>query len=137
MLRMKKTTSPPRAALEKHYDRLRQKLARTGYISRGSVLARSVATSGRSGYQWTRKVKGKEIVDGTECLRALVELLPKLAAVVMVGKAAARARHCLEAFRLELFASCHPSPINRAASRAKWDAIPSEWAKVRVWLRGI
>jgi hypothetical protein len=61
MLRMKKTTSPPRAALEKHYDRLRQKLARTGYISRGSVLARSVATSGRSGYQWTRKVAGKTV----------------------------------------------------------------------------
>jgi len=40
---------------------LRQKLARTGYISRGSVLARSVSTSGRSGYQWTRKVAGKTI----------------------------------------------------------------------------
>lgn len=47
--------------MEKHFDRLRQKLARIGYISRGSVLARSAATSGRSGYQWTRKVAGKTI----------------------------------------------------------------------------
>ena len=58
---MKRTSSHARADLEKRFDRLRQKLARTGYISRGSVLARSVATSGRSGYQWTRKVRGKTI----------------------------------------------------------------------------
>src|SRR5713101_279750 len=61
MLPMKKNSSPTRASLEKHYGRLRQKLARTGYISGGSVLARSVATSGRSGYQWTRKVAGKTV----------------------------------------------------------------------------
>jgi type II secretory pathway component PulJ len=61
MFGMKKSLPPTRAGLEKHYDRLRQKLARTGYISRGSVLARSVATSGRSGYQWTRKVAGKTV----------------------------------------------------------------------------
>ena len=61
MVSMKKTSSSARAGLEKHFERLRQKLARTGYISRGTVLARSVATSGRSGYQWTRKVAGKTV----------------------------------------------------------------------------
>ena len=61
MFSMRKTSSHARASLEKHFDRLRQKLARIGYISRGSVLARSVATSGRSGYQWTRKVAGKTV----------------------------------------------------------------------------
>jgi hypothetical protein len=40
---------------------LRKSLAQIGYISQGSVLARSVATSGRSGYQWTRKVAQKTI----------------------------------------------------------------------------
>jgi len=49
------------AALQKKYDRLRQSLARTGPISEGSVLQRSAATSGRSGYQWTRKVAGKTV----------------------------------------------------------------------------
>src|SRR5438445_2935752 len=48
-------------ALNRQYDRLRQRLARIGYISQGSVLVRSVATSGRSGYQWTRKVAQKTI----------------------------------------------------------------------------
>jgi hypothetical protein len=56
-----KNKSPSLAALEKQYDHLRQSLAQTGYISQGSVLARSAATSGRSGYQWTRKVAQKTI----------------------------------------------------------------------------
>ena len=56
-----KNRSPSLAALEEQYDRLRKSLALIGYISQGSVLARSVATSGRSGYQWTRKVAQKTI----------------------------------------------------------------------------
>jgi hypothetical protein len=47
------------AALKAEYQRLRQSLARTGYISQGSVLQRSVAATGRSGCQWTRKVVQK------------------------------------------------------------------------------
>jgi hypothetical protein len=47
--------------LKRQYDLLRQRLAGTGDISQGSVLQRSVATSGRSGYQWTRKRSGKTI----------------------------------------------------------------------------
>ena len=60
-MRAMKNSTPALAALEQQYDRLRKSLAQTGYISQGSVLARSVATSGRSGYQWTRKVAQKTI----------------------------------------------------------------------------
>lgn len=49
------------AALRAEYRRLRQSLSRTGYISQGSVQQRSVAASGRSGYQWTRKVAQKTV----------------------------------------------------------------------------
>ena len=49
------------AALKTEYDRLRKSLARTGYISQGSVMQRSVERSGRSGYQWTRKVAQKTV----------------------------------------------------------------------------
>jgi hypothetical protein len=56
-----KNRSPSLDALEEQYDRLRKSLAQIGYISQGSVLARTVATSGRSGYQWTRKVAQKTI----------------------------------------------------------------------------
>jgi len=51
----------PPTRLAKQYERLRHQLAQTGYISRGSVMARSASTSGRSGYQWTRKVGGKTV----------------------------------------------------------------------------
>ena len=61
MWRMNDTAAHAGQALEQRYERLRQKLARIGYISQGTVLARSVATSGRSGYQWTRKVAGKTV----------------------------------------------------------------------------
>ena len=49
------------AALKMEYQRLRRSLARIGYISQGSVQQRSVAASGRSGYQWTRKVAQKTV----------------------------------------------------------------------------
>ncbi len=57
---MKKTLAPP-DSLQHEYDRLRKSLARTGYISQGSVLDRSTLRPPRSGYQWTRKVAGKTI----------------------------------------------------------------------------
>jgi type II secretory pathway component PulJ len=56
-----KKNSASVAAWKREYDRLRKSLAQIGYISQGSVLERSVATSGRSGYQWTRKVAQKTI----------------------------------------------------------------------------
>ena len=48
-------------ALERQYNRLRRSLARIGLISQGSVLQRSALTSGRSGFQWTRKVAQKTV----------------------------------------------------------------------------
>ena len=61
MQSMKENLSASIGTLKREYARLRQSLARTGYISQGSVLHRSVATSGRSGYQWTRKQRRKTI----------------------------------------------------------------------------
>ena len=57
---MKKTLAPQDCSRHE-YDRLRKSLARTGYISQGSVLDRSTLRPPRSGYQWTRKVAGKTI----------------------------------------------------------------------------
>jgi len=57
---MKPTSAPPQA-WKRQYERLRQRLARLGYISQGSVLNRATLTPPRSGYQWTRKVGQKTI----------------------------------------------------------------------------
>jgi hypothetical protein len=62
-LKMSAMNDSPKAlaALKAEYQRLRQRLAGIGYISQGSVQQRSVAASGRSGYQWTRKVAQKTV----------------------------------------------------------------------------
>lgn len=52
---------PPLAPYPPQYERLRQRLARIGYISHGSVVDRSRLKTPRSGYQWTRKLARKTI----------------------------------------------------------------------------
>ena len=47
--------------LQKEYASLRQSLARSGYISDGSVLDRAKLKPPRAGYQWTRKVGQKTV----------------------------------------------------------------------------
>jgi hypothetical protein len=55
---MKKTSLAP---YPQQYEHLRQRLARIGYISQGSVVDRSRLKTPRSGYQWTRKLARKTI----------------------------------------------------------------------------
>jgi hypothetical protein len=54
-------SSRPVERWPQRYERLRQSLAHIGYISQGSVVDRARLRPPRSGYQWTRKVKGKTI----------------------------------------------------------------------------
>lgn len=56
-----RTFSAPVDGLPQEYERLRQSLAHVGYITQGSVVDRAQLQPARSGYQWTRKVKGKTI----------------------------------------------------------------------------
>jgi hypothetical protein len=78
----------------------------------------------------TRKVTAGELREGASCVKTLITLFPALSAIVMVGEKAARARGYLENTKLAIITSSHPSPIVRARFRAKWDAIPVQWAKV-------
>ena len=57
---MKKKLAPA-DSLQRQYQSLCSSLAKTGYISQGSVLDRSTLRTPRSGYQWTRKVARKTI----------------------------------------------------------------------------
>ena len=65
---------------------------------------------------------------GLEVLPDFLDLMPSLRAAVCVGRQAERARPLLEGRGLAVFASVHPSGQVRAASRERWDAIPSIWA---------
>ncbi len=75
-----------------------------------------------------------ELRDGLVCLEALIGLLPKLRAVVMVGKNATAAGPCLGTMKLALFTSDHPSPRVKARWPERWKAIPSDWAKVHEFI---
>jgi uracil-DNA glycosylase len=80
----------------------------------------------------TRKITGQELCEGMKCLQELIGLLPRLRAVVMVGKSAAKARPYLAEKHPGLHLSCsaHPSPLVRAKFPDRWKGIPSQWAKV-------
>jgi hypothetical protein len=81
-------------------------------------------------WNYTRKVTLSELRDGAACVLELIAILPRLSAVVMVGEKATRAKGYLETTGLALFTSDHPSPLVKAKFRDRWNAIPSEWAKV-------
>jgi hypothetical protein len=82
----------------------------------------------------TVTVTKQERLAGVKAVRDLMELLPELRAVVMVGKNAATARPYLETTGKALFTSDHPSPRVKARWPERWKAIPSEWAQVRKFI---
>jgi hypothetical protein len=85
----------------------------------------------------TRAVKRSELEDGVSRVKDLINLLPDLRVVVLVGKKAGKARLELETIaRLCLFNCSHPSPLVRARWPEKWKAILLEWQKVANCLGG-
>jgi hypothetical protein len=79
----------------------------------------------------TRDVSGPELKDGLDRVKDLIDLLPNLRAIMLVGTNAAKARPQLElATKLCLLGSSHPSPLVRARWPERWEAIPSEWERV-------
>jgi hypothetical protein len=84
----------------------------------------------------TVTVTRQERIAGAKVVRDLMELLPELRAVVMVGRNAAATRPYLETTGKALFTSDHPSPRVKARWPERWRAIPSEWAQVRKYIDG-
>jgi hypothetical protein len=96
-----KKDSAPADSLQREYQRLCASLARTGYISEGSVLDRSKLRPPRSGYQWTRKVAQKTItvalspeqfdsltqaIRNRRALQATIHKMEKLSRQILFGK---------------------------------------------------
>ena len=78
----------------------------------------------------TRAVKRAELEDGVSHVKDLIHLLPKLRAVMLVGKKAAKAKPELETTGLCLLNSFHPSPLVKARWPEKWQDILLEWQKL-------
>ena len=68
---------------------------------------------------------------GVGWIEALLDLLPRLAGVALVGRPAQRARPVLEGRGLRIVESAHPSPNVRAAFPERWRDIPRRWAELK------
>ncbi|RJE80045.1 uracil-DNA glycosylase [Paracoccus sp. JM45] len=73
------------------------------------------------------QVYSQEWKDGLSCIDMLLDILPCLQVVVLVGKKAEKARKSLEARGLKVFISAHPSPQTRGLHPELWRAIPDIW----------
>lgn len=80
----------------------------------------------------TRKVTAGELRSGLDCLEDLIAILQNLRAVVLVGHRAAQAKRYLQEKHscVQVFSSPHPSPLVRARFPDRWNAIPTQWARI-------
>lgn len=74
-------------------------------------------------------IKPLERREGMLRLGELLQILPHLRSVVLVGNNAKRARGVIESLRVRIFESAHPSPQVRGTNRGLWDQIPDQWRR--------
>lgn len=80
------------------------------------------------GWNGTIKVNGAELRAGVDDLAALLQLLPKLRTIVLVGRRAARAEPLIRGLGDHVaFHSAHPSGQVRAGNPHLWAEIPLIW----------
>ena len=79
------------------------------------------------GWNGERRVTRHEVREGVQEALGLVQLLPNLKAVVLVGAKAGLAAPLLEDRGLIIRRSLHPSPIVRGTQRKAWDQIGQTW----------
>lgn len=84
----------------------------------------------------TRAIVKDELIEGHRYLDELINLLPKLKVVVLVGlKSINKAeKYLIKNYNFYIVKSFHPSPIVKASNFAKWNAIAEQWKQVRTYL---
>jgi uracil-DNA glycosylase len=85
-----------------------------------------------------RPANSRDIASGVESLGDLIELMPKLRAVVLVGAKAQKAeRHIRDlAVKLKLFSSPHPSPMYVNRRPENRETILKSWQEVQTFIDG-
>lgn len=81
------------------------------------------------GWNGTRKITRKELIDGVAEVRNLMSLLPDIEVVVLVGRKAAQAEPLLAGTGVTIRHSLHNSPLVRASKPEEWARIPEVWAE--------
>ena len=81
------------------------------------------------GWNGQREIAPGEVGAGIEELPNLLELLPSVRAVVLVGNKAQRAESAILSLSRRIFKSAHPGPLVKGPNRALWECIPHQWAE--------
>ena len=81
------------------------------------------------GWNGQRAIGAGEVGAGIEELPCLLELLPQLTTVILVGNKARRAEPVLQQRNLRVFRSAHPGPLVKGLNPALWNLIPHQWAE--------
>jgi len=100
-------------------------MGKAGIDRKDTVLWNSIP-----GWNGTIKITADEARTGGELLAELIKLLPKLEAVVLVGRRAQRAWNKVGPQGFRVIHSPHPSPVVRASQPLLWNLIPKIWATV-------
>jgi hypothetical protein len=79
------------------------------------------------GWNGTRRITALELRRGVDGVTRLLEHLPALRAIVLVGKNAQRAEPLMGSSRVRIFCSPHPSALVRARYPDRWNDIPRIW----------
>lgn len=81
------------------------------------------------GWNGQRAIGAGEVGAGIEELLRLLDLLPHLTTVVLVGNKARRAEPVLQQRNLRIYRSAHPGPLVKGPNPALWNRIPHQWAE--------
>lgn len=82
------------------------------------------------GWNGTIKTTSAELRRGATCLHRLFALLRNFTVVLLVGKKAQTLTPLIDANKVAILSSYHPSPQNYRFARERWESIPREWEKV-------
>jgi hypothetical protein len=82
----------------------------------------------------SRRITRGELIDGAAAAGELIELLPDLRVIVLVGARARRLQRRIENLGYPIVTSDHPSPIMRASRPERWRSIPTAWRQVTLYL---
>ncbi|WP_084068835.1 uracil-DNA glycosylase [Paraburkholderia heleia] len=93
----------------------------------GVSRSRTLLWNAVPGWNRTRDLTRAEEKEGRAEVLNLIELLPKLETIILVGKTAHKAEEIIPKW-IRVIKSMHPSPINRGINREAWLRIPEQWA---------
>jgi uracil-DNA glycosylase len=75
----------------------------------------------------TRHISSTERKNAWAHLKELLDVLPNLRSIVLVGNQAQKMQKNLDSTHYKIFNSAHPSPIVRSRFPEKWAKIPEQW----------